>query len=135
MPLWRFRDYHPEGGGCPIVEWYRAQDVDVRAAFDATVADLAVTEDWNDPDLMSFDVFTRKPEHLGLAQVKFYVIQGQRKRHFRAVGLWRQQEREFIFLGGFEKSGRTTIPPEAFDGILRLRVELEENKGEIHEHE
>lgn len=135
MPLWRFMDYHPEGGGCPITQWYEAQDVEVRAAFDATLIVLADTEDWADEELLSFDVFVRKPEHLGLAQVKFYTIRNGKKRNFRAVGLWRQEQREFIFLGAFEKSGRTTIPPGAFRDILNWRIELEKKKGRIHEHE
>jgi hypothetical protein len=135
MPLWQFFDYRPDGGGCPIREWYDAQDVKVRAVFDATVDDLATTENWDDPELLSFGVLSRKPEHVGLAQVKFYVVHEGKKRHHRAVGRWRQHAHEFIFLTGFQKSGRTRIPEDALDKAVRLLGELEQGRGEIHGHD
>jgi hypothetical protein len=134
MRIWQFFDYYPDGGGCPITDWYNAQEVEIRATFDATVADLEITEDWDDPELRSFGVLSRKPEHAGLAQVKFYVIQRGKKRHHRAIGRWRKDAKEFIFLAGFQKSGRTTIPPNALVDAVRLLGELEQQRGEIHEH-
>jgi hypothetical protein len=134
MGIWQFFDYYPDGGGCPITDWYNAQAVDVRAKFDATVDDMGITENWDDPELRSFGVLSRKPEHAGLAQVKFYVIQHNKKRQHRAIGRWRQDAKEFIFLVGFQKSGRTTIPQNALNEAVRLLGELELQRGEIHEH-
>jgi hypothetical protein len=135
MPVWQFFDYYPDGGGCPISDWYEAQTVPVRAVFAATVEDLGNTEDWSDPDLLSFDVLVQKPEHAGLSQVKFYVIEGRTKKHYRALGRWREEAHEFIFLTGLQKSGRVTIPHNAFDEAIRLLRELEQGRGEIHEHD
>jgi hypothetical protein len=56
MPLWRFLDYYPEGGGCPIANWYDGLDIPVQTAFDATVRELETVEDWNDEDLKSFKI-------------------------------------------------------------------------------
>jgi hypothetical protein len=134
MPLWQFFDYYPDEGGCPIREWSEAQDVKVRAVFDATVADLAMTEDWEDEDLLSFDVLRRRPEHVGLAEVRFYVIQNNKKTNYRAIGRWRTEAREFIFLMGFQKNGRPTIPPNALQEAVRLLNQLNQGRGEIHEH-
>lgn len=136
MKIWQFFDYYPDEGGCPIAEWYRAQEVEVRAKFAATRDDLEVTENWDDPDLRSFGVLGRKPEHIGLAQIKFYVIgKNGKKTHFRAVGRWRKEAKEFIFLTGFQKNGRSTIPPDALNDAVRLLQELEMQRGEIHEHD
>lgn len=134
MPIWRFYDYFPEGEGCPIRAWLDAQETEIRARFDATVAELGRTEDWSDPDLLSFGVFKR-PEHAGLSQVKFYVIRENKKRHHRAVGRWRPEAFEFIFINGFQKNGRTPIPPNALDEAVRLLGELNDGRGEIHEHD
>lgn len=106
----------------------------VQATLAATMSTLAATEDWSDPELKSFKVFTRKPEHLGLAEVRFKVIEKSKKRQFRVIGLWRQEEREFICLMGFEKKGRSPYPTDAFEIAMRLRILLEEGKGFIYEH-
>lgn len=135
MSRWRFFDYFPEGGGCPIRDWYNQQTVEVQAEFDATVADLAITDNWDDPQLMSFGLFSRNPAHAGLAQVKFRVIQRRDKRNYRALGRWRREAREFIFLTGFQKSGRTRIPENAIVEATRLLRELEEMRGEIRDHD
>lgn len=134
MPIWRFFDYFPDGGGCPIRTWQDTLDVEGRARFDATVLELSRTEDWNDPELLSFGVFKR-PEHTGLSQVKFYVIRQNKKRHHRAVGRWRSEAHEFIFINGFQKNGRMPFPPNALDEAVRLLRELNEGRGEIHEHD
>jgi hypothetical protein len=115
--------------------------VKAQAAFDATVEDLANTNTWDDNDeVPSFKALTKKPEHWGLGEVRFYIIEyqpgkKQKKRHFRAIGLWRREGREFIFLAGFEKSGRVTIPPNAMRAATTMRIDLEHDIGEIHDHD
>jgi hypothetical protein len=133
--IWQFFDYYPDGDACPIRDWYDAQEIEVKARFDAAVDVLEITEDWEHPELRSFGILKQKPEHAGLAQVKFYVIGNNgKKTHYRAVGRWRKEAKEFIFLTGFEKSGRSPIPANAFDEATRLLRELEQQRGEIHEH-
>jgi hypothetical protein len=133
--IWQFFDYYPDESGCPIRDWYKAQTVEVQARFDATVDTLEITEDWENPQLRSFGVLERKPEHAGLSQVKFYVLgKNAKKTHYRAVGRWRKEAKEFIFLTGFKKDGRSPVPPNALDEAARLLKALEEQRGEIHEH-
>jgi hypothetical protein len=90
--------------------------------------------DWNDPEVEQFDVFTRKVEDLGLAQVKYEVERERRKRQFRVIGLWREELRELVMLMGFEKSGRSPIPADAFIIARRMRLLVEEDKGLLYEH-
>jgi hypothetical protein len=133
--IWQFFDYFPDEGRCPFRDWYERQDSAVRARFDSTVDTLEITEDWQTPPLKFFGVFERKQEHAGLAQVKFYVEQHGKKTHYRAVGRWRMAAKEFIFLTGFRKDGRSPVPPDALDEAVRLLKELEDQRGEIHEHD
>jgi len=141
MPLWKFRDYWPSAVKCPIADWYAGICVEAQAAFDATWDDLAKTENWDDPEeVPSFKALTEKADHLGLGEVRFYIVthqpgQKQKKRNFRAIGLWKREAREFIFLTGFEKSGRVTIPPNAMQDAQTMRIALENEEGEIHDHD
>jgi hypothetical protein len=132
MRIWQFFDYSPEGGGCPITEWYEVQEAAVRAAFDATVEDLAATEEWNDSP--SFGTLDRNPAHAGLSEVRFYAFQNNRKINYRAIGRLRGEAREFIFFVGLAKSGRVTIPPDALLEAARLLRQLEQGRGEINAH-
>lgn len=132
MAIWQFFDYHPEGGGCPVTDWYDQQPVEVRAALDAVVDDLAVTENWTDSE--SFEELTRREEHLGLSWLRFHAVVQGRKINYRAVGRWREAAREFIFLGGLQKNGRVTIPPDAMNDAIRLLRQLEQGRGEVNGH-
>jgi hypothetical protein len=48
--------------------------------------------------------------------------------------VWREEQGEFVFLVGFQKSGRTTIPANAMAEAMRLREELEEGRGHTYGH-
>jgi hypothetical protein len=133
MRIWQVFDYFPEGGACPIRDWYDAQIAEVRAAFDATIGELATLDDWED-EVPAFEKLERRPEHGGLCWIRFEVTQGRQKFQYRAVGRWRKEAREFIFLVGLRKNGRPTIPPNALDDAVRLLRQLEQGRGEIHEH-
>lgn len=134
MPLWRFLEFHPRGEPNPFADWYAAQEPYVQAALEATLVTLGAMADWNDPEVEQFDVFTRKVEDLGLAQVKYEVERERRKRQFRVIGLWREELRELVMLMGFEKSGRSPIPADAFIIARRMRLLVEEDKGLLYEH-
>jgi transcriptional regulator with XRE-family HTH domain len=132
MALWSFLDYRT-GDEVPrnlIQTWYGQQTVDVQAEFDATVATLAATEDWR--KAKEFKLLKRK--HLGLAELRFSV---KSKKHgkglirkFRPVGIWREEEREFVFLLGCEKARGAYTPPDAFDRALDYLTKLGRGEGD-----
>jgi len=138
MRPWTLRDYFPETGGCPIREWYARQDAAVQANFDATVNILRATDDWTASEVKEFKLLSAA--HAGLAEIVFDVEvrkAGARKvskRKFRPVGVFRPEEREFIFLLGCEKSGRIYIPSDAFEKALKLKAAFEKGLGAIDDH-
>jgi hypothetical protein len=132
MGLWRFLDYENEDKINLIREWYRVQDLDVRVAFDATLFTLAATEDWTHKRVKAFKVLTGP--HAGLCEIRFTVERMRRKRRFRPLGIWQKDSRNFILLGGLEKSGRMLIPSNTFDLALKYKAEFEQGKGKIYEH-
>ena len=111
MALWRFSDYCTADGKNLIQQWYSEQDEAVQAVFDETLLTLRAVDDWADPDVKEFKELTR--EHRGLGEIRFDIpavdpnTKNPFKRGFRPVGIWRPDRREFIFLLGCEKSGRT----------------------------
>jgi hypothetical protein len=133
MPLWRFMDYISDEGTNLIQEWYKAQDDEgIRADFDATLFILGGTEDWTHKRVKAFKVLTGK--HVGLCELRFTVEIERKKRRFRPLGIWRKDSRDFVLLGGCEKSGRILIPSNAFDLALHYKAEFEGGKGRINEH-
>lgn len=129
MALWRIRAYHLAGGFCPIREWYEAQNVEVRAEFDATLATLSATADWS--DTWQFKELTKS--HAGLGEIRFK-LEGPPLRRFRPVGLWPPIiQREFILLLGCEKALGVYIPSDAFTLALEYKRRLERGEGEVHD--
>ena len=55
-------------------------------------------------------------------------------RRFRPVGIWREQEREFVFLIGCEKSGALYTPQNAFGLALGYKAKFERGEGGTSEH-
>jgi hypothetical protein len=132
MSQWRFLDYITPDEENPLHEWYRVQDVEVRVAFDATLLTLAATEDWIHKRVKAFKVMTGA--HVGLCELRFTVITQRRKRRFRPLGVWQKDSRNFVLLGGFEKSGRELIPSNAFALALTYKADFEAGKGRLDEH-
>ncbi|SRR5258708_40301303 len=131
MLLWNIKAYHLPGGTCPIQDWYRIQDIEVKAEFDAALGILSATEDWTDiPKL--FQALTRA--HAGLGEIRFKLDEPTVRR-FRPVGIWPPvTDNEFILLLGCEKIRGIYIPPDAFTQALIHKQELERGRGEIHDY-
>ena len=133
MPLWRFMDYVSDGGENYIRRWYKGLDDDqIRADFDATLFTLAATEDWTHKRVKTFKILTGA--HIGLCELRFTVELNGKKRRFRPLGIWRKDSRDFILLGGLEKSGRIFIPPNAFELAFKRKAAFESGKGKLDEH-
>jgi hypothetical protein len=141
MSLWTIKAYYLANGTCPMRNWYTAQDVEVQAQFDATLATLVATEDWEDRDTKQFKVL--RADHVGLGEIRFKIEEWQRGvrgrtklvRRFRPVGIWPPVvEREFILLLGCEKSRGVYIPDDAFTLALEYKRRLEAGEGEANEY-
>jgi len=117
-----------------IQHWYGQQGPDVQAEFDATVITLQRTENWKKAH--EFKELSR--QHRGLGEIRFAVRtrkHGKEEvRRFRPVGIWKEDEREFIFLIGCEKSRGVYNPANAFDIALMLKAKLENGEGDTCEH-
>lgn len=131
-------DYCTADGNNLIRQWYDQQDAGVQAVFDETVLTLRAIDDWSDPNVMEFKELTKK--HRGLGEVRFDIFavhpntKKPFKRRFRPVGVWRPAQREFVFLLGCEKSGRSYKPNDAFGLALAYKEQFEQGKGMICEH-
>jgi hypothetical protein len=130
MSQWLFLDYRTEDRVYLIREWYRRQDGAVRAAFDATVTLLAEKPDWSKTKMVK--ELTR--EHTGLTELVINIKRQRPFRHIRPVGIWRPEERLFIFLTGCEKYNRVYIPENAFNEALKYKAHFEAGRGTIHGH-
>ena len=131
MAIWQIKAYWLPGDTCPIQDWYRAQDVEAQAVFDATLGTLTATVDW--ADTKSFGELKR--DHAGLGEIRFR-LEGPEKRRFRPVGIWPPiTEREFILLVGCEKKRNGVLIPEnAFTLALEYRRRLADGEGRIDEY-
>ena len=133
MSLWQIRAYYLEGGSCPILTWYAAQDEEVQAGFDATLTTLRATMDWTDTDIWQFKALTRNDA--GLGEIRFN-LKGPPLRRFRPVGIWPPiVEREFILLLGCEKlRNGIYIPNDAFAVALEYKRRCDAGIGEVHDY-
>jgi hypothetical protein len=136
MNPWRFWEYVTEGGRNLTREWYGQQDASVQAALDNAVLLLQGTDNWTEPEISTFKELTEK--HVGLSEIRFSIKAGRwsPQRRFRPVGLYRPQQRDFIFILGCEKKmgGLIYIPLNAFDSALKYKADFENGKGELCEH-
>ena len=111
-------------------DWYRVQDIEVKAEFDVVLGILRATEDWTDTKL--FKALNRR--HAGLGEVRL-TLEKPTVRRFRPVGIWPPiTENEFILLLGCEKRMGIYIPPDAFTKALIHKQELEKGIGEIRDY-
>src|SRR5262245_9303943 len=108
MEPWRFQDYWPYEGLNPIRRWEEAQDVDVRAAFDAVLNVLAQTEDWLAPEMQELFRLLERDEE-GLGEIVFatrFKRRGAKKftdRNFRVFAKLRLEDRDCVLFIGCEK--------------------------------
>jgi len=132
MPLWRIKAYYLAGGTCPIRDWYRPQDAEVKAEFDVTLLTLMATSDWRDTNAFG----EMKREHVGLGEMRFQIGKKPDLRRFRPVGIWPPTVAgEFILLTGCEKARNgILIPDDAFTMALEYKRRWENGEGEVHDY-
>lgn len=134
MAKWKIKAYHLPGDTCPIQDWYRKQDVRVRAEFDAVLTTLQGTDDWLDT---RYEFQPMEREHVGLGEIRFSLdVNTPFVRRFRPVGIWPPLiPQEFILLMGCEKkSNGILIPADAFTLALAYKRQWDEGKGEIYDY-
>lgn len=131
MFFWRLMDYHPEPGVSPIGDWYDQQEDEVRAEFDVGLLILSSNEDWTKiPEFKPL-----KGKNVGLYEILIDVRlpHEKKQRHFRPIGIWRPDSRDFILLFVCEKSGKNYNPPP--EKALEYKAAWEQHKkGKIYEH-
>jgi len=138
MPGWTFFAYVPDGESvAPIVAWYRAQDVKIRAEFDAALTDLVGVDDWeNDGD--GFKALERSESGLGQISFEIEIQEGKqrRKRQMRVVGVWPPEEtKKFVLIGGFEKAGRgTQVPLNALATAMKHLKQYKQKRGKVEHY-
>jgi hypothetical protein len=139
MPSWRFLDYIADDQKNPVVEWSEnILTASERAEFDLVVDYLERIPDWDEVKKAKRKYRELKRELIGLTELKFSTtVQGMgrnRKKHFRPLGILKRPEREFIFLGGFQKGNPDPIPADAHENALRYKQQYENNRGRVDEH-
>jgi hypothetical protein len=130
MAHWEFLDYITEGPPKknPVMDWWGTLTPQGKADFDALVVVLSETEDWDEPKRKKYKEL--KGRHKGLCEL-ILKVEGE---NLRPLGVLRRQQRQFVFLGGCEKHGLWTVPPEAFDNALKLKEQLDQGKGATRAH-
>jgi len=102
MLSWRLMDYWPEPNVNPIRDWYDEQEDEVRAEFDIALLILSSNEDWTGiPEFR-----TLKGKNAGLYEIVVDVRlpYEKKQRHFRPIGIWRPDSRDFILLLACQKN-------------------------------
>jgi hypothetical protein len=130
MPHWEFLDYITEGHQNPVMEWWGMLTPQAKADFDALVLTLSETEDWDEPKKKKRKYKELERKHRGLCEL-ILKVEG---KNLRPLGVLRQEQRQFVFLGGCEKHAFWTVPPRAFDKALKLKEQLDQGKGTTRAH-
>lgn len=130
MPYWEFLDYITEPPQNPILDWWGTLTPQAKAGFDALVAVLSETEDWDAVKKKKRKYKELERRHAGLCEL-ILEVEG---KHLRPLGVLRRERRQFVFLGGCEKHTFWTIPPKAFDNALKLKEQFERGKGTTNAH-
>lgn len=112
--------------------WYSSQDARGRAAFDAQIrlVESYSPRDWE--RLNPFKLLRR--ECAGLWEMVVDIKDKRPFRHIRPIGIWHSEERLFILLGAFEKSGRIYDPANACAEALKYKAQCESGRGAINDH-
>jgi hypothetical protein len=126
MAPWTFKQYLSDGQVCPILDWFGKLPSEVQAEFDLLIKNLANTEDWDEAKPNKRKYKELKREHEGLCELFLNVGE----RSFRPLGILHRDIREFVFLGGCEKTGQGLTDPEgAFDSALEFKRQYDEGRG------
>jgi len=139
MPLWQFLDYITDEGKNPVVEWSENHlTIAERAEFDLVVDFLERVEDWDEVKRAKRKYLELERELVGLTELKFATItqnMGKNfKKQFRPLGILKRKERQFIFLGGFQKGHGGPIPADAYTNALRYKQEYDQSRGTTDDH-
>jgi hypothetical protein len=139
MPPWRFLDYTTDGSVNPVVEWCENHlTIAERAEFDVVVDYLERIEDWDEVKKAKRKYRELDRGLAGLTELKFSTttqnLGKNFKKQFRPLGILKRKEREFIFLGGFQKGHGGPIPPDAYTKALRYKQEYVRNRGTTDGH-
>jgi len=131
MSIWRLMDYYPEPGLNPVRDWYEEQEEDVQAEFDFALRAFIANEDWTEAS----EVLALGGRYVGLYEVCIEVFSlDDRETHFRAIGAWRQDSRNFILFLVSELSEGQYEPP--LERAFERKVAWEKGKkGEIYDHQ
>jgi len=115
-----------------IREWYLLQDDRVRAAFDARIGFIESFSplDWGRLN----PIKPMERECAGLWEVLLDLKDHRPYRHIRPIGIWYSDERLFILLGAFEKSGRIRTPGNACSEAIKYKSQYESGRGTINDH-
>jgi hypothetical protein len=115
-----------------IRTWYSLQDARVRATFDGTVG---LIESYSSDDWDRFSPFKLlERECAGLWELVIDIKDRKPFRHIRPLGVWHVEERLFVFLGAFEKSGYIYKPSDACKEALKYKAQYENGRGAIDDH-
>ena len=136
--MWEFLDYVTDSGSVPVEQWTLSLTAQERADFDMAIDYLQKINDWDSVRRASRKYRELKRELVGLTELKFSRITQSmgrnRKIHFRPVGIMNRRQRQFIFLGGFQKSSSGPIPSNAQTLALRYKREYESGRGSTRAH-
>jgi hypothetical protein len=115
-----------------IRTWYLSQDARVRAAFDARVAFI---ESFSNVDWKRLNpIKPLERDCAGLWEVLIDLKDRRPFRQIRPIGVWHSDEKIFVLLGAFEKSGRIHTPANACSEALKYKAQYQARRGEIHDH-
>jgi hypothetical protein len=131
MRHWKIMDYYSPGGENLIWNWYELQGPAVQANFKYAVNEIAAT-----PNLDEEPAFNPlRNDHRGLFTIRLEIVERQKKRHFRPVGFWGPNTAELVLVDGYEKSGRSSVPPGVLDNVLDVQLSFYyEGKGTLYDH-
>lgn len=132
MSPWQVLEYVSEDGRNQFREWFDGcLKENERATLDATLDILKASADWLKPRRKTFEPLTKKQK--GLHEIRFFPYESDFIK-FRAVGIYRPNERQFILLGGCTKRLGLYSPRGAFETAKQNHEAFEAGIGTICEH-
>jgi len=136
--MWKFQDYVAVDNSVPVDDWYMSLLPAERAEFDVAIDFLGRIGDWDSVKKSERKYKELERELEGLTEIKFdtTVQRGGKNltKRFRLVGILRRDQKEFIFLGGFQKGHSGPIPNDAWERLLKHKEDFENNRGKVRDH-